>query len=179
VQSLRKRAYLEEIVNDEAVLTCEDAITPPRRSLNVPSDKIDMVGSCKRNVPRNPGLDPGRQQLRWTARLEDVAHVTEGPSYGSHLVLGGLVLNSPSNAHGAFSGIGNRIVEIAGEIDNESIFALTEEEPELCPPQRIATCRLLSRAYFRASETSVVSDTKATTRAGLAALADHRAIASS
>jgi hypothetical protein len=129
-----------------------------------------MVRSCKRNVPRNPSLDPGRQQLRWTTTLEDVAHMTDGPSYGSQLVLGGLVLNSvpegsPSNAHGAFFGIGNRIVEIAGEIDNESIFGRGRTGAAVppaanCDWQIIVACvpqgeRDVGRVFYESHNSSV------------------------
>ena len=53
--------------------------------------------------------------------------MTDGPGYGSQAVLDGLSLNgppdgSPSNTHGATFGIGNRIVVITGEINNEPIF---------------------------------------------------------
>ena len=53
--------------------------------------------------------------------------MTDGPSYGGHIVLDGLLLDcppdgSPSDAHGALFGISNRIVEIAGEINDEPIF---------------------------------------------------------
>ena len=53
--------------------------------------------------------------------------MTDGPSYGSQVVLDALFLdrvpNGPSsNTHSARVGIGNRIVEISGEINNQSIF---------------------------------------------------------
>jgi hypothetical protein len=54
--------------------------------------------------------------------------MTDGPGYGSQVVLDSFPLNgppkgSPSNTHGATFGIGNRIVVITGEIDNETIFS--------------------------------------------------------
>jgi hypothetical protein len=53
--------------------------------------------------------------------------MTDGPGYGSQAVLDSLLLNgppngSPSNSHGATFGIGDRIVAITGEINNEPIF---------------------------------------------------------
>ena len=53
--------------------------------------------------------------------------MTNGPGYGGHVVLDRLLLNrppkrSPSDAHRALLGIGDRIVEVTGEINDEAIF---------------------------------------------------------
>ena len=53
--------------------------------------------------------------------------MTDCPSYGSQVVLDSLLVNrvpngSSSNTHSARVGIGNRIVEIPREINNQSIF---------------------------------------------------------
>ena len=55
------------------------------------------------------------------------AHMTDRPAYGGQVVLNGLLLNrppkrSPSDAHRALFGISNRIVEVAGEINDEPIL---------------------------------------------------------
>ena len=78
--------------------------------------------------------------------------MTDGPGYGSQVVLDSFLLNrppkgTPSDAHGAFFGIDNRIVEIAGEINNEPILGGRRARGAVpsaanCDWQIIVTCVL-------------------------------------
>jgi hypothetical protein len=115
--------YLEKVIDDEAMLTCEKTETSPEeKALNAMSHSSHP---CKlRSVPSNPSL----RLISNTHRMQvAVAYMIDGPSYTGQSMLNSFIFDSaPQSASpytcGALLRIDDCVVEITREVDYKAVF---------------------------------------------------------